>query len=295
MDVKILLFYKFVPIENTEKFASEHLRFCKILGVFGKILIANEGINGSVSGTSEQTERYKEELRKDERFSDIVFKEESGLTHPFKKMFVRIKKEIIRFDRPVDLSKKGRYISPKEFLQLYENKDNEEIIILDTRNDYESRVGKFRGAVTPKIENFRDFPSVVEELADKKNVKIVTYCTGGIRCEKASAYLVEQGFTNVWQLEGGIITFVQQFPNTVWEGKCFVFDKRTMSDLNSDGRPITNCDGCSIECDLFRNCTNLKCNARIMLCIPCVERLQGCCSQKCFLEHIRTQVPVMKN
>ncbi len=281
MEINILLYYKFVNIENTEEFVMKHLEFCKRLGVLGKVLIAKEGINGSISGTKEQTEMYKKELYADKRFSDIVFKEEIGLMYPFKKISVRLRKEIIRMDQDIDIEKKGKYISPKELIDLYKN--NEDFVILDTRNDYESDVGKFKNALTPKIQTFREFPKVVEKLKDKKDKKIVMYCTGGIRCEKASAYLVEQGFNDISQLHGGIITFCQEYPNSsIWQGKCFVFDNRIISNVDDENAPLTKCEFCNINCDLYRNCKNPNCNHFMAVCDNCQLEHKGCCCKECF-------------
>ncbi len=280
-EIKILLFYKYIRIDNPIKFREKHLAFCKNLGIRGRIIAAKEGINGSVSGTEEQTEEYKKNLREDERFSDIVFKEDYGLMHPFNKMVIKIKKEIVNFGVDVDLSKTGKHLTPKEFLELYENK--EEVIILDARNNYESRVGKFKNAVDLNIGKFRDFPKAVENLKDKKDKKIVMYCTGGIRCEKASAYLVEQGFGKVYQLNGGILTFGKEFPDTIWEGKCFVFDKRLASSINSNKDDcISNCEICDVKCDLYRNCRNNECDKLSVVCLECEKSFGGCCSEDCF-------------
>jgi UPF0176 protein len=279
--IHIILFYKFHPIPDTEYFARTHLRFCKELGVCGKVLVAREGINGSISGTNEQIEKYKAYVHSLKGFEDVWFKEETALKHPFTKMFVRIKKEIIRMDKTVDMSKKGSYLSPKEFLKLYEKE--KDFIVLDARNYYEYDIGRFKNAVHGNIKSFREFPAFVETLKKeiKKNKKIVMYCTGGIRCEKASAYMREQGFEQVFQIEGGIINFCQQFPNTVWEGKCFVFDKRLFSDINQNNKPITHCASCNDLCDLYKNCRHLSCDKLVILCTKCDEKLHGCCSEAC--------------
>lgn len=279
----VAAFYKYVDIAKPEKFRKEHLEFCNSLAIKGRILVAEEGINGSVSGTREQIEEYKNNLRKNIIFSDIVFKEDECLMHPFKKMVVKVKKEIVNFGQDVDLNKTGKHLSPEEFLNLYNS--GEDVLILDARNEYESRVGKFAGAITPKIKTFRDFPKVIEELKDKKDKKIIMYCTGGIRCEKASAYMIQQGFSDVSQLEGGILNFGKNFPNTIWEGKCFVFDKRLISSVNEDekDRPITNCEVCQVECDLYKNCANNSCDKFCIICIECEKNLGGCCSRECFI------------
>lgn len=286
----ILLFYKYVNIENPEKFMKEHLAYCKELGLLGRILVANEGINGSVCGTEEQTETYKKHMLADGRFNGMQFKEDLGTMYPFKKMVIKIKPEIVRFGVDVDLKNTGKHISPEEFLKLYENK--EDVVILDARNNYEWKAGKFRDAVTLDIENFRDFPQATDKLAHLKDKKVVMYCTGGIRCEKASAYLVEKGFRDVSQLDGGILTFAKKYPDTTWEGTCFVFDKRLISAVNTTGSPITNCEICDEVCDLHRNCKT--CNKLIVCCPNCKIKMNGCCSDWC-LDHLQKKILNSKN
>ncbi len=198
--IHILLFYKFVNIENPEKFNKEHQEFCNLLGIKGKVLVAKEGINGSISGLDEQVEKYKTHLRSDDRFRDIEFKEEIGLQHPFEKMIVRVKHEIIKLNQKLDMDNVGIHISPEDFLKMYEQ--NENIIILDTRNDYESKVGKFKNAIIPQIKTFREFPGYIKKSNLPKDKPIIMYCTGGIRCEKASAYMIKECFKDVKQLHG---------------------------------------------------------------------------------------------
>lgn len=278
MEIHILLFYKFVEISDIEKLNNGHLAFCKSLGIKGKILLAKEGINGSISGTKEQVEAYKRELTSDQRFKDIEFKEETSLHHPFEKMVVKIKNEIIRLDKEIDISKNGKHISPKDFLEVYEK--NKDVIILDTRNDYESKAGKFKNAITPNIDSFREFPDFVKKFNVPKDKPIIMYCTGGIRCEKASAYMIQEGFTNVGQLHGGIINFCQQFPNTAWEGTCFVFDKRLTSRINQSSSN-TFCEHCKTPCELYDNCKNKSCNQLIFICPDCEKEFHSCCSKEC--------------
>lgn len=281
--INILLFYKFQKIENPESFAKEHLKFCKKLGVLGKVLVSEEGINGSISGTTEQTKEYKKFMHSLKGFEDVFFKEELSEDHPFTRMFVRLKKEIIRFEKPVDmLNKKGKYIYPSELLELY--KKEEKFTIIDVRNDYEYKAGKFKGAINPKIKTFRQFPDFVEKIKDKKEEKIIIYCTGGIRCEKAGVYMEEQGFKDVQQVHGGIINFCQQYPDTIWEGRCFVFDKRLMTNINQTSPPISECELCGELCDLYRNCKNHNCDKLVIMCLNCEKKMNACCSKKCLQE-----------
>ncbi len=278
-NIHVILFYKFTNIEDPKRFSKKHQRFCNELGVLGKILVATEGINGSVSGSKEQIESYKSILRSQSQFADINFKEEISTFHPFKKMIVRVKKEIIRMDKQLNLQKTGKYITPRELIDLYNS--DEEFIVLDTRNNYESDVGKFKGAITPDIDSFRDFPKVLADLEDKKDKKIITYCTGGIRCEKATAYMLQEGFSDVYQLKDGILNFCKEYPNTLWEGKCFVFDQRLLSHVDPDSEIISQCSVCAEKSDRYINCKNVECDDLVVLCENCGEELSECCSSEC--------------
>src|SRR3989344_2473090 len=254
--LKIIAFYKYTSIDNPEKFKKEHLDFCNSLNLRGRILVAKEGINGSVSGTNDQIDKYKKHLLSNNLFSGIEFKEDSCLMHPFNKMKIKVKQELVRFEQNVSLNNTGEHLSPEEFLNLSQENNT---IILDARNHYESRVGKFKRALTPNIKTFREFPQVIKSIEGKKDKKILMYCTGGIRCEKASAYLKSQGFNQVYQLHGGILNFIKTLPQSdLWEGKCFVFDKRLLS--SSTENPLSNCEICNIPCDLYKNCRNNNCD-----------------------------------
>lgn len=277
-----LLFYKFIDIEDPEEFAEKHLEFCKSLGLLGRILVGKEGINGSVTGEKDSIEKYKETMKEDERFSDIVFKEDFGAQKPFTKMRVLVKDEIIAINKKIDMSKKAPYTTSKELKEIYDS--GEDFVILDTRNDYEWKVGKFRNAKVMNIKTFREFPEVIEEMKDSlKGKKIITYCTGGIRCEKATAYMKENGYEDeeIYQLKDGIINYCKDFPDTNWEGSCFVFDKRLVEDYNETNKPITSCKICGKECDLYRNCRSVECDELVIECVDCEKKMNGCCSSSC--------------
>ena len=278
--LKVVAFYKYADLKDPEAFRKDHLEFCKSLGIKGRILVAEEGINGSVSGTEGQIERYKSHLSSIQEFKGIEFKEDECLMHPFNKIKIRVKPELVRFEQPVSYKNAGKHLSPEEFLTMSQQEDT---ILLDARNSYESRVGKFKKAITLDIKTFREFPKVLELIKDKKDKKILMYCTGGIRCEKASALLKKEGFSDVYQLHGGILNFRKSPPNTIWEGKCFVFDKRLISEINdSKEKPITECDICGIPCDLYKNCRNKDCDKLSVICLDCEKSLGGCCSKECF-------------
>src|SRR5690625_2411690 len=278
---QVLLYYKFVPIENHEQFAEEHLDFCKELGLKGRILVSHNGINGTVSGTIEQTEAYMEMMRNDERFADIVFKIDEHDGHAFKKMHVRPRKELVtlRLEDPVDPNElTGEYLSPVEF---YEAMQREDTVILDTRNDYEYDVGHFRGAIRPDIRSFRELPEWVRENRDKlEGKKVLTYCTGGIRCEKFTGWLINEGFEDVAQLEGGIVSYGKdpEVKGKLWDGMCYVFDNRLTVPINQTEHVVVGVDHFDgTPCERYVNCADPVCNEQF-LCSEENEHkyLRGC-------------------
>lgn len=224
-----ILFYKYVVIEDPEKLKQDLLDFSNEIGLKGKILLAKEGINGNVTGDSEQINQFLEYMRADKRFSDVDFKKGDTHKHNFKRMLVKIRKEIISTRFGADITNKAPYIEPEELKELYES--GEEFFIVDTRNDYEFDVGHFKDAIELPITTFQDFPLGVKAIKHLKDKQVITYCTGGVRCEKATAYLVQQGFKNVKQLHGGIVKYGEEVGGDYWEGKCFVFDERGSIDL----------------------------------------------------------------
>ncbi|MBM7646703.1 UPF0176 protein [Scopulibacillus daqui] len=290
---RVLLYYKYVPIEDPETFTQEHLAFCKELGVKGRILVASEGINGTLSGTVEQTQIYMDTLRSDPRFSDIEFKIDEADGHAFKKIFVRHRKEIVSLKLEDDIDPKeltGNYLSPKEF---YENLQRDDVIVIDARNTYEHQIGHFRNAILPDVEAFRDLPKWIEEnLSEHKDKKILTYCTGGIRCEKFSGYLIKQGFKDVNQLHGGIIKYGQdpEVKGRLYDGKCYVFDERISVPVNrtEDDVVISECYYCGKPEDRLVNCANPECNRQHVCCEECEEKYKRSCSKEC-REHPRNR------
>lgn len=285
----VLLFYKFTDIGDLESFRRVHERNCKEIGLLGRILIGEEGINGSVSGTREQVDAYKKLLSEDERFKGIVFKEDEVISRPFTKMIVRIRDEIVTFKQNVCPSVDPEdYITAEELNELYETKEaGKDFVVLDTRNDYEYKVGRFKNSIHLNIKNFRDFPEALKQIEHLKDKTIITFCTGGIRCEKALPYMKEQGFKKVKQLKDGILTYGKKFPDKDWEGKCFVFDKRLVAPINSEDfekDTITECENCGEPCDLYKNCRNNNCDKLFISCVKCQEKLIGCCSEDCLSE-----------
>jgi len=281
MNFRVLLFYKYVRIENPQEIVDEHLHWCPQNDIKGRIFIAPEGINGTVSGKIENIENYKIHLRSYHLFKDIWFKEDEAENHTFYKMHVRLKKEIVNSGlEEVSPDNGGKRLSPDELIKFYN--EGKEFIIVDVRNWYESKIGRFKNALTPHMKNFREWRYVAEQLKDKKGKTIVTYCTGGVRCEKASAYLVEKGFKDVYQLDGGVINFIKKYPDTYWEGGIFVFDERRVGDVNSteELKYISKCHFCGKAPSYYINCHNLQCDKLFVCCQDCKVKYDYCCSDE---------------
>ena len=279
---KVISFYKYVDVENPESLAKEHLDWCLANGVKGKVYLAKEGISASVFGKDEVTDRYKRHLKSYKIFEDVWFKETPTNQVAFNKMHVRIKNEIVNSGlNKTSLEYTAPKLTPEQLLKFYE--DKKDFVIVDARNWYESKIGKFKNAITPQITHFREWPKVVESLSEYKDKTIITYCTGGIRCEKASAYMREQGFKDVYQIDGGILNYIQQFPDTYWEGGMFVFDDRRVFEPNTkeELKYTANCHFCGKPTSYHINCHNIDCDKIIVCCHDCKIENEYCCSDEC--------------
>lgn len=287
---QILLYYCYARIENAEAYAAEHLKFCKQLGVRGRIIIADEGLNGTVSGTCEQCAEYMAYVKNDARFAHTDFKVDDSDVHAFHKIHVRYKPEIVHLGvwkggKDIDPNiKTGKHISGDEFLNL---KEQDDVVVLDVRSNYEHNVGHFKNAITLDIENFRDFPAKINELEHLKDKKVITYCTGGIKCEKASALLLENGFKDVYQLHGGIIKYAKETGGKDFDGVCYVFDNRITVPVNTvNPIVVSSCHICGTHTDRMINCANPECNNHVPVCESCGWEMDGACSHEC-KEHPR--------
>ena len=281
MEPKIVSsFYKYINLDNASEFRQKHLEFCLSLGLKGRILVGNEGINGCIYGTKAQIEEYKKELRKNPLFRDVEFKDQIAEKPAYRKLFVRVRKEIVHSELKVDLKKTGKFLTPSQLKEMLDK--NEDVVLLDMRNDYEFKIGKFRDAITLPMKNFRELPEAAKKIENLKEKKIVAYCTGGIRCEKATAYLNEIGFRDVSQIKGGILKYGEEFPDTYWEGKCFVFDDRLAVEINKKNiNPLTECVWCNKKYDDYLNCHNLDCDKLFVCCEECREKCNKSCCEEC--------------
>lgn len=223
--------YKFVRLPHYKALQAPILAACVKNNIKGTLLLAEEGINGTVAGLPEDIHKVLTYLRTDALFNgyfaDLEHKESFADTHPFYRMKVRLKKEIVTLGVPgvSPTNKVGTYVKPEDWNDLISDPD---VILIDTRNGYEVDIGTFKHAKDPKTTTFREFPDYVKKLDPAKNKKVAMFCTGGIRCEKASSYMLSQGFENVYHLEGGILKYLENIPEkeSLWEGECFVFDQR---------------------------------------------------------------------
>ncbi|WHY75335.1 rhodanese-related sulfurtransferase [Neobacillus sp. WH10] len=284
-EYRVLLYYKYVSIENPEEVANEHRQFCTDLGLKGRVIIASEGINGTVSGTIEQTDAYMKYMEEHLLFSGTIFKIDEASEHAFKKMKVRYRPELVTLRLEDDIDPNvltGKHLEPKEFFAEMQKEDT---VVIDARNDYEYDLGHFRGAVRPDILNFRDLPQWIRENKKEfEGKKILTYCTGGIRCEKFSGWLLQEGFKDVSQLEGGIVTYGKdpEVQGELWDGQLYVFDERISVPVNRKENVIVGKDYFTGEpCERYVNCANPECNKKILCGEENEYKYLRSCSHKC--------------
>lgn len=288
---QVLLYYKYAKIDDPQIMREDHLAFCKKLGLKGRILVSDEGINGTVSGTKEATDQYMRAMHADPRFKDMVFKIDPADGHTFRKMQVKAREEIVSLKLDEDLNpnqETGNHLPPEKFFEAMQDDD---VIILDARNKYEHEIGHFKNAVLPEVDAFRELPDWIRKnLADKKDKKVLAYCTGGIRCEKLTGFLKREGFKDVNQLEGGIVSYGkdEQVKGRYWDGKCYVFDDRISVPVNrtEEDVVITECHYCGTNTDRLINCANPECNKQFVCCEKCADAHKESCSEEC-KEHPR--------
>ncbi len=254
----VILFYKYVAFTEPERFAAEQRALCVRLGLKGRVLIATEGINGTLAGPVAAVNDYVHALHSDERFADVAVKVSAGDAGTFPKLVVKVRPEIVTLGAGPLEPEQSNQLSPAEWKEALEH--DPDVVLLDVRNRFESEAGRFEGAVVCEIEHFRELPAYVRELDALKNKKVLMYCTGGIRCEKASALLRSRGFENVYQLHGGIVTYQEQFGNEHWQGECFVFDQRMTVRVEDGLVQIGKCAHTGRPTSRFVNCLHDPCH-----------------------------------
>lgn len=301
-DFQILLYYKYVHLADPEAEKAKQKKLCEDLGLKGRIIVASEGINGTVEGTIENTEKYIEEMIKDPRFATMNWKKSVGTGNAFPKLSVKTRKEIVSLHLEdgagvCDIDPNvmtGKHLKAEELHEWI--KTGKEFYIVDMRNAYEFKVGHFENSILPPMENFRDLPKVVEQIKHLKDKTVLTVCTGGVRCEKASGFLISQGFTDVYQLENGIVTYMEKYPNEDFKGKLYVFDQRVamgpskivragfysddpkftrIDDSLGGHEVIGKCDSCGDASENYVNCANDACHRHFIACSSCVQKASG--------------------
>lgn len=281
---KIILFYKYVDIDNVPEVAKWQRALCTELELTGRIVLAQEGINGTLGGQDEQVSKYIQEMNNHPLFGEIDFKESLGVgSECFPKLKIWMRDEICHLG--VDTKKYspasgGKHLKPEEVHKLLEE-NPQDLIIIDTRNKFEADVGRFKDAIVPDIRYFREFPKYVDEnLEQFKDKQVLMYCTGGIRCERATSYLKSKDVAKeIYQIEGGIHRYVEKYPDGFFRGKNYVFDDRVTVKVNDD--ILGSCYICQKPNDDFTNCLNATCNKHFICCSECKKEYAGTCSREC--------------
>ncbi len=276
---EIILFYKYVHIDNPAKLMMHQKELQTRLGIKGRTIVASEGINATVEGTSEAIDAYLEDLFSDPRFEGTHIKRDPGNGQAFPKTSVKVRNELVSLGLPkecdIDPNKlTGIHLKPSELHQWIA--EGKEFYIVDMRNAYEHLVGYFKGSILPAMDNFRDLPKFLKEIEHLKNKTVLTVCTGGVRCEKASGYLLDQGFTDVYQLDGGIVSYMREYPNEDFLGKLYVFDSRIATGFYTDDPKhvvVGKCRICNEPCERFTNCVINDCNRKMIACQSCQDSL----------------------
>lgn len=245
-DVIVAALYRFVSLEDFHELREPLLDTCMAAGVRGTLLLAKEGINGTIAGSRQGIDTVLDYLRADPRLADLEHKESTDEHMPFYRMKVKLKKEIVTMGiEGIDPNQcVGTYVPPQDWNELVNDPD---VVLIDTRNDYEYGIGSFRGAIDPHTTSFREFPEYVRSHLDPdKHKKVAMFCTGGIRCEKASAFMLGEGFEEVYHLQGGILKYLEEIPQqeSTWEGECFVFDNRVAVNHDLEKGQYDQCYGC---------------------------------------------------
>ncbi len=279
---RIILYYKFVPITDPEMTMRWQRELCTRLGLKGRILISPHGINGTLGGDDKALRQYKSQMNASVIFKDIVYKWSDGTGEDFPKLKVKVKPEIVAFDAADEIvvsergiENGGKHLKPAALHKLLDEKKNEgeEVLFYDGRNMYEAQIGKFKNTIVPKTVTSRDFKEDIEngEISKHKDKPIVTYCTGGIRCEILSAMMLNRGYKEIYQMDGGIAKYGEKYGDKgLWEGKLFVFDDRMQMGFSEDAKDIANCEKCGQKTSNLINSTNIRRQLHV-ICPKCMK------------------------
>jgi len=278
---KILLYYKFTPIQDPETLKLWQKTLCDSLNLRGRILISRHGLNGTVGGEMDDLKKYVKETKKFPGFKDIVFKWSDGSRDDFPRMSVKHRRELVGFknsDDEFDVDEDGvigggQHIKPKQVHELVEQY-GDDVVFFDGRNEHEAKIGKFKNAIVPNTNTSRDFIAELEsdKYDDIKDKKVITYCTGGVRCEVISAMMKKRGFKDVYQIDGGIVKYGETYGDDgLWEGSLRVFDDRMTVNFSDHTKTIGECTHCGGKTSNFENCALAECNDLVLICEECKQ------------------------
>lgn len=279
-EYEIILFYKYVHIDNPIAFQRHQQRLQESLGLKGRTIIASEGVNVTLEGTRENIATYLEDYFSDDRFAGTHIKRSFNTSgQSFPKTSVKVRDELVTLglDKSCDIDPNvltGIHLKPEELHAWIA--EGKEFYIVDMRNAYEHLVGYFKGSILPPMDNFRDLPKFLNSIMHLKDKTVLTVCTGGVRCEKASGYLLDQGFTDVYQLDGGIVSYMEKYPNEDFLGKLYVFDSRIAMGFYTDDPKheiVGRCRICKQPCERYTNCVINDCNRKMIACQECQDAL----------------------
>jgi len=289
---KILLYYQFAPIADPEAIRLWQRTLCEKLNLRGRILISEHGINGTVGGNLEDLKTYVKETRGYAPLRKMGFKWSDGSRDNFPKLSVKVRDEIVTFGaaNEIKVDEKGivgggKHLKPHEVHKLVEEHGGD-VVFFDGRNAYEAKIGKFKNAVVPDTDTTRDFLGELagDKYNDIKDKPVVTYCTGGVRCEVLSVLMKNRGFKDVYQMDGGIVKYGEAYKDEgLWEGSLYVFDQRMATKFSDNAKEIAQCEHCGTPTDNFENCAIKSCNKRILLCLNCAQNWRTC-SEACQAE-----------
>jgi len=278
---KVILYYKFIPVVDPEMTMRWQKELCSRLNLKGRIIVSVHGINGTLGGDIEDLREYKREMNRSVVFKNITYKWSDASKEPFPRLSVKVKDELVAFGAPDEIKVDengvvggGKHLKPEALHKLLKEK-GDEVVFFDGRNAYEAEVGKFKNAVVPNTKTSRDFLPELDsnKYDDIKEKPVVTYCTGGIRCEALSALMKNRGFKEVYQIDGGIVKYGEAYGDDgLWEGVLHIFDDRMSHRFSDKSKDIGSCVHCSGKTSRFINCADMSCNKLVLVCSNCEQK-----------------------
>lgn len=285
---KVILYYKFVPLPDPAMTMNWQRELCTRLGLKGRIIVSPHGINGTLGGDIEILRQYKREMNKSDTFRGIMYKWSDGNGHEFPRLSVKVRPELVAFERPDEIEVNetgvvggGKHLKPKALHKLLSERDD--VVFFDGRNAYEAAVGRFKNAVVPDTKTTRDFVKEIEsdKYNDIKDKPVVTYCTGGVRCEVLSVLMKNRGFKEVYQIDGGVVKYGEAYGDDgLWEGALHIFDDRMTHRFSDKSKDIGECVHCGAKTSNYENCSNNECNRLVLMCKNC-DKIAVCDKASC--------------